>query len=106
MIIFGLSAAMYFPDSRQAIVDRAMPVLTPILTRAAVGEMDKIGSELITYDRIGRRMPTRREWLGWLDDNFTADGGVDPWGNVYQFYTWADSFALASSRAWTARPPS
>lgn len=96
MIVFGLSAAMYFPDSRQAIVDRAMPVLTPILKRAAVGEMDKIGSELITYDRIGRPMPTRGEWLGWLEKNFSADVSIDPWGSAYQFYTWPDSFAIIS----------
>ncbi len=96
MVIFGLSAAMYFPDSRQAIIDRAMPVLTPILRRAAVGEMDKIASELITYDRIGRPLPSRREWLGWLDDNYTADGGIDPWGSIYQFRTWPDSFVIVS----------
>ena len=96
MIILGVSAAMYFPDSRQAIIDRAMPVLRPILTRAANHEMLQISDELLHYDQIGRPLPSRRAWLRWLDDNFPGESSVDPWGSVYQFYPWADSLALIS----------
>ena len=96
MIILGLSAAMYFPDSRQAIIDRAMPVLRPILTRAAVREMNQISQELLDTDQIGQPLPSRRDWLRWLDDNYPGETSLDPWGNVYQFYPWTDSLALIS----------
>ena len=96
LIIFGLTAAMYFPDSRQAIVDKAMPVLTPLLRRAAAGEMRQISDELFRYDQIGRALPTRREWLGWLEANYDSESTLDPWGKVYQFYAWSDSFAIIS----------
>ena len=96
MIILGVSAAFYFPDSRQAIVDRAMPVLTPLLTRAANNEMRQISDELLNYDQIGRTLPTRRGWLRWLEDNYPGENSIDPWGNVYQFYSWSDSLALIS----------
>ncbi|GMR13788.1 MAG: hypothetical protein BMS9Abin29_2006 [Gemmatimonadota bacterium] len=97
MVILGLAAAMYFPDSRQAIIDRAMPVLTPILTRAANSEMRRISDELLRYDRIGRELPSRREWLRWLDAQFPGESSLDPWGSVYQFRFWADSLALTSN---------
>ena len=96
MIFLGLSAAMYFPDSRQAIIDRAMPVLKPILTRAAVREMNQISQELLDADQIGQPLPSRRNWLRWLDENYPGETSLDPWGNVYQFYPWADSLALIS----------
>ena len=96
MIVLGISAAVYFPDSRQAIIDRAMPVLTPLLTRGANNEMGSIAGKLLDYDQIGRPLPNRRQWLRWLEDNFPGESSVDPWGNVYQFYLWADSFAIFS----------
>ncbi len=96
MIILGVSAALYFPDSRQAIIDRAMPVLTPILTRAANSEMRRISDELLTYDQGGRELPSRRLWLKWLNDNYPGELSLDPWGKVYQYYPWADSLALIS----------
>lgn len=96
MIILGISAALYFPDSRQAIINKAMPVLTPILTRAANTEMRRITDELLDYDRGGRELPSRRLWLTWLEENFPGEHSVDPWGNVYQYYPWRDSLALIS----------
>ncbi len=96
MIILGLSAALYFPDSRQVIINGAMPVLTPILTRAANNEMRQISDELLGYDQGGRALPSRRLWLKWLNDNYPGELSVDPWGGVYQYYPWADSLALIS----------
>ena len=96
MIILGISAAFYFPDSRQAIIDRAMPVLTPLLTRAANNEMAAISDELLEYDRRGQELPSRRLWLKWLDEHYPGETSVDPWDNVYQYYPWADSLAIIS----------
>ena len=39
IVLIGLGAALYFPDSREAIVQRSMPVLQPVLEWSAKGEI-------------------------------------------------------------------
>jgi Type II secretion system (T2SS), protein G len=96
IMLFGMGAALYFPDSRQAIMDKAMPVLVPVLEWSAKGEMDKIARSVQLQDRLQRRVPSRRAWLPYLEENFSADAGLDPWGSLYQFAAWRDSFAIIS----------
>jgi hypothetical protein len=68
LLVLGFVTALYFPDSRQVIVDKAMPVLQPMLIWNAEREME----------------------------NFTADAATDPWGTTYSYQAWADSFAIRS----------
>lgn len=96
MMILGMVAALYFPDSRQAIMDMAMPVLTPVLEWSAKGEMAEIGRSVQRQDRLQHRVPTRRAWLPYLEENFSGDAGLDPWGSLYQFQAWRDSFSIIS----------
>jgi hypothetical protein len=96
MVIFGFVAALYFPDSRQMIVDKAMPVLQPVLIWNAENEMEGLSRAVRTQARETYKLPTRREWSSWLDINFSGDGGVDPWGQVYSYRSWPDSFAIQS----------
>ena len=96
MVVLGMVVAFYFPDSRQAIVDSAMPVLSPVLEWAAKGEMAEIGRSVSRQDRLQHRVPSRRDWLPYLEDNFSGDAGKDPWGSLYQFHAWPDSFAIIS----------
>jgi hypothetical protein len=96
IMLFGMGAALYFPDSRQSILDKAMPVLTPVLEWSAKGEMMEIGRSIQRQDRLQRRVPTRRAWVPYLEENFSGDAGKDPWGSLYQFYAWRDSFAIIS----------
>jgi hypothetical protein len=96
IMLFGMAAALYFPDSRQAILDRAMPVLSPVLGWSAKGEMREIGRSLQRQDRLQHRVPTRRDWVPYLENNFSGDAGLDPWGSLYQFHAWRDSFAIIS----------
>jgi Type II secretion system (T2SS), protein G len=96
IMLFGMGAALYFPDSRQSIMDRAMPVLIPVLEWSAKGEMSEIGRSVERQDRLQGRVPSRRDWVPYLEANFSGDAGRDPWGSLYQFRAWRDSFAIIS----------
>ena len=96
VMLFGMAAALYFPDSRQSILDKAMPVLVPVLEWSAKGEMQEIGRQVGLQDRLMHRLPDRRDWVPYLEENFTGDAGLDPWGSLYQFQAWRDSFAIIS----------
>ncbi len=96
MVIFGFVAALYFPDSRQMIIDEAMPVLQPVLIWNAEREMEELSRAVRTQARETYRLPTRREWIGWLETKFSGGGGQDPWGRPYSYNSWPDSFAIQS----------
>ena len=96
LLIVGIGAALYFPDSRQSIIDTAMPILVPVLEWSAKGEMDEIARSISRQDRLQHRVPSRREWVPYLENNFSGDAGRDPWGSLYQFQAWRDSFAIIS----------
>ena len=48
-------------------------------------------------EQVEMRLPSRREWLKWVEDNFAGDGSRDPWGNFYQYEIQEDSFAVISN---------
>jgi hypothetical protein len=96
VLIIGLGAALYFPDSRQSILDKAMPVVTPVLVWSAKKEMREIQRQVSTYRSATYKLPARREWVPFLDRYFAGDAARDPWGTMYQFYAWRDSFAIIS----------
>lgn len=96
LIILGFVTALYFPDSRQMIIDEAMPVLQPVLVWNAEREMEELSRAVRTQARETYRLPSRREWGSWLQMNFSGGGGTDPWGRAYSYQSWPDSFALQS----------
>lgn len=96
MIIFGFVAALYFPDSRQMMIDKAMPVISPVLVWSAEREMEEITLAVRRYQRTTYKIPTRRQWIPWLEEHFFGDGALDPWGSMYSYQAWADSFAIQS----------
>ena len=96
VLIVGLGVALYFPDSRQAILDKAMPVVTPALVWQAKGEMREIERKVTEYRSTRYSLPARRQWLPFLEENFAGEASTDPWKQKYQFYAWRDSFAIIS----------
>ncbi len=96
MIVLGFVAALYFPDSRQMIIDEAMPVLQPVLVWNAEREMEDLSRAVRLQARETYRLVGRREWSTWLETNFSGGGGTDPWGRFYSYQSWADSFAIQS----------
>ena len=41
-------------------------------------------------------LPTNRTWNAWLTENFSGDATTDPWGKLYSYQAWPDSFAIRS----------
>ena len=96
LIILGFVAAPYFPDSRQMMIDEAMPVLQPVLIWSAEREMEELSRSVRREARETYQLPQTRAWRAWLVANFTGDGATDPWGKTYSYQAWADSFAIRS----------
>ena len=94
--ILGLVAALYFPDSRQMIVEEAMPILNPYLVWSAEREMEELSRSVRREARETYRIPPTRDWNDWLTANFTGGASTDPWGRIYTYQAWADSFNLRS----------
>ena len=96
LAIFGFVAALYFPDSRQAMIDRAMPVIQPTLIWSAEREIEELNRSVRRQARETFELPTTRSWNAWLTANFTGDATTDPWGKLYGYQAWPDSFAIRS----------
>lgn len=65
-IILGFVAALYFPDSRQMIIDEAMPVLHPVLVWSAEREMEELSRSVRREARETYQLPQTRAWSAWL----------------------------------------
>lgn len=97
LIILAFVAAMYFPDSRAAILDRAGPVVNPILEMSTEREMNRIANDLKAYQRENfERLPSERQFRTWIDDQYSGDGGLDAWGTPYEYQLERDQIELRS----------
>ena len=96
LIILGFVAALYFPDSRQAMKNRTLPLIEPVLIWNAEREIEEL-SRIVRRDaRESYQLPETRAWASWLTVNFTGNARSDPWGRTYTYQAWADSFAIRS----------
>ncbi len=96
LIILGFVTALYFPESRQMMIDEAMPVLQPVLEWSAEREIEVLSRAVRREARETYQLPATRAWGTWLVANFTGDAATDPWGKTYSYQAWADSFAIRS----------
>jgi hypothetical protein len=96
LIIFGFVAALYFPDSRQVMIETADPVIQPVLVWSAEREIERLSQGVRLEAREEYTIPTNRNWNAWLTENFSGDATTDPWGELYSYQAWADSFAVGS----------
>lgn len=85
LIVLGSAAALYFPESRAWVMDRAQPVVNPVLRTATVSEMEKIVGDLHTHARenLGR-YPDVRDFGAWLESQYSGGGAEDSWHTSYQ----------------------
>ena len=96
LVILGFVAALYFPDSRQAMKNFTMPLIEPVLVWNAEREIEEL-SRIVRRDaRESYQLPETRAWASWLTANFTGNATSDPWGRTYSYQAWADSFAIRS----------
>ncbi len=97
MVVLGLVAAFYFPNSRAVMMDIAEPVIVPVARWSTSAEMRQVGENVLEHERLTGKLPDRRTWLGWLDYRYSSDDlRQDPWGSMYQLRVWADSVAIVS----------
>ena len=96
LVILGFVAALYFPDSRQSLINMAMPVLQPVYVWSAEREITDLITSVRREARGTSGLPATRSWNGWLTANFTGDITTDPWGKTYSYQAWADSFRIRS----------
>jgi hypothetical protein len=97
LIILGLCVGFYFPDSRAMILDKGEPVLRPFLEWNAMREAETIAAGVQQQETSELRLPSKGEWLKWLDSHYAGDAARDPWGNLYQYEIQPDSFAISSN---------
>ena len=62
LIILGFVAALYFPDSRQMMIEEAMPILNPYLVWSAEREIDVISRSVRRQARETYVIPKTRDW--------------------------------------------
>jgi len=98
LIIFGFVAAMYFPDSRAMLLERGAPVIDPFLEMATTSEMNRVANDLMAYRRENfGRLPDRRQFPTWLEDQYSGGANRDSWGNAYDYLPSRRDFELRSS---------
>lgn len=82
--LFG--AALYYPPTRDPVLDALRPLLNPGFSWASRGEMQQIVRDLQDLEREGRPLPTGRgefeQWMGRRYQMFEST--VDSWGNGYR----------------------
>lgn len=97
LIVLGISAAYYFPDSRQMLLEASEPVRVPVVRWMTKEEMSQIGRDVVSYEQTTGQLPDRRGWLDWLDWRYTLDDSKqDAWDTVYELKVWADSVGVMS----------
>jgi len=97
LVVLGFSAAYYFPDSRQMLLEAGEPLMVPIARWTTKEEMSQIGRDVVAYEQSTGQVPDRRGWLDWLDWRYSLDESKqDAWGTTYQLKVWADSVGVLS----------
>lgn len=93
LIIVALGIGMAVPSTRQAMMDKAQPVLDNARGRLVPSRLDAMADQLEA--RVGRGEGFPNNWPGWLQRDYT---GVpeDPWGNLYYLDNNRSGFTVGS----------
>ena len=97
LIILGICVGFYFPDTRAVLMDKGEPVLRPFLVWNASREMEEIAAGVQQQETTELRLPSKGEWVRWVETHYAGDGSLDPWGSLYQYEISPDSFAIVSN---------
>ena len=97
LLIVGIFAVYYFPDSRLMLLDATEPLVLPVIKSGALEEMERIGRNVIDYESLTGDVPDRGDWVSWLDFRYTLDEQRrDPWGSAYELGVATDSVMIIS----------
>lgn len=70
--------------------------MQPVLVWSAEREIMRVSQAVQREARDTYELPRTRDWNAWLTTHFTGDATTDPWGTLYAYSVWADSFAILS----------
>ena len=97
LLIVGIFAVYYFPESRLMLLDATEPLVLPVIKSGALEEMERIGRNVIEYESLTGDVPDRGDWVSWLDFRYTLDEQRrDPWGSAYELGVATDSVMIIS----------
>lgn len=97
LVLFALSLAI--PQTRPTVIEHSEPVLYPVFMWQVNSEMERIGSEVTSFENQYYKLPTSSsKFPGWLASRFKEEKArTDSWGTEYRFKIWPDSFAIISA---------
>lgn len=97
IMVLAFGAAMYFPQTRPALMDLLRPVLNPVFVWQTKSEMDQVLRELQLLNREGRAIPEPgAPFQAWMERNFQGGSLRDSWGSPYALNVWLDSLGVVS----------
>ncbi|MEX2526652.1 MAG: hypothetical protein WEA09_03365 [Gemmatimonadota bacterium] len=99
LLLAGLGAGMYFPQSRAVIMETIQPALNPAYAWMTRGEMDQMISDLELADRTSGGIPAGRgEFEPWLERRYPQEASrVDGWDTMYRLEASRNQFTVISA---------
>ncbi len=94
-----LGAGLYFPESREVIVDTTEPALNPWHRWVTNQQLGQIVEDLRSHEGMGGELPVRRgEFEAWLEDRYRVERSrVDGWGTPYRLELVGGGFRVISA---------
>jgi hypothetical protein len=99
LLILAFVVALYFEDSRRAMLDFASPAAQPALRWMTNQELKQIVDDLETHRATRGSLPLARgEFDRWLRDRYRDDRyWQDAWGTPYQLRAQGNRFQVISA---------
>lgn len=97
LILFG--AGLYFPESREVIVERSRPLLNPAYRWMSIQQMEQILTDLEEMEATRGNLPLARGAFDtWLEDRYPSESTrTDAWGERYRLEATGDRMRVISA---------
>lgn len=99
VLLIALGLGLYFPRSREVIVEWVSPLADPAYRWMTRQELDQIATDLeLHLERRGRAPFRGDEFDVWLDDRYPQERSrVDAWGTRYRAQVTAAELRVVSA---------
>ncbi len=99
LLLVGMAAALYFPQSRAYITPYLKPLTNPAYRWMANQEMNQIVEDLRRHEQTRGVFPSRHpEFEAWLRERYPQERSrVDPWGTGYRLEPRGETFRVISA---------
>jgi len=92
LLILATATWIYFPETRNMLMDVAEPIVLPIMRWSTEEEMADVGRNAVDHERLTGGLPIGAEWISWLQYRYVSEESrTDPWGSTYQLEASKDS---------------